>query len=51
MRRVDRVDPRTTDHDQDHVPLIGSYNGRDAIVRGASNASDQDPTADTKSVL
>ena len=34
-----------------HVPLIGSYNGRDSIAGGASDASDQDPTAAIKCVI
>ena len=34
-----------------HVPLIGSYNGRDSIAGKASDASDQDPTAAIKFVL
>ena len=33
------------------VPLIRSYNDRDAIARGASDTSDQDPTVEIKSVL
>ena len=48
ISRVDRVDLWTTDHDQDHVPLIGSDNGCDSIARGAP---DQDPTAVIKRVL
>ena len=51
ISRVDSVDARTTDQSIAHVPIKKSYNGHDSIAGGASDASDQDPTAAIKCVL
>ena len=48
--RVDRVDAWTTDQSIAHMPIKKSYNGHDSITGGVSDASDQDPKAEIKSV-
>ena len=49
--RVDRVDPRTTDHDQGTCFKWRDYNGRDETARSASRPPDRDPRGVIKRVL